>query len=305
MTIRGTLSRSLPFLLAALLGACDVGDDGLADHPRGSTIAPGSPNTVRSDPGASEDRAGAPGGVAVGQANPGASSGNGGPGASGSGVATGAPGASGPGVATGTAARSCSCDNLPIPEVACAQGTTTPVCREISFGKCAWEISCGGTSPTPAPGCGDPPAPPPSIICPDLLCRQVCEHGFVKDRNGCETCACNPPPSSNAPQTWGGKHIEMRVVPGRAGAEVEFDCASGRIDEALPLKGDFRLKGIYTAGQGGPSGPGQVVSAESAVWFGTMASGRMKLSVQLVSTKKLIGPFELELGKRGELFRCL
>jgi len=30
--------------------------------------------------------------------------------------------------------------------------------------------------------------------CPEVMCRIYCEHGYVKDLNGCDTCQCNPEP---------------------------------------------------------------------------------------------------------------
>jgi hypothetical protein len=26
--------------------------------------------------------------------------------------------------------------------------------------------------------------------CPEVMCMLYCEHGFVKDENGCDTCSC-------------------------------------------------------------------------------------------------------------------
>ena len=51
---------------------------------------------------------------------------------------------------------------------------------------------------------------------------------------------------------WGGQHISMEVVD--AGAQIEFDCAHGRITEKIVLdrEGKFEAKGIYARERPGP-----------------------------------------------------
>lgn len=74
------------------------------------------------------------------------------------------------------------------------------------------------------------------------------------------TALCSPtykgaPSVHTAPSvatgTWGGDHIGLEVTD--KGAQVDFDCAHGSIDEPLTLDSDgrFGAKGSYA-----PEGPG-------------------------------------------------
>src|SRR5262249_44166236 len=52
--------------------------------------------------------------------------------------------------------------------------------------------------------------------------------------------------------TWGGEHIILEVS--GKGAEVEFDCAHGKITEPMALNrhGDFDVAGTFSPEHGGP-----------------------------------------------------
>ena len=102
--------------------------------------------------------------------------------------------------------------------------------------------------------------------------------------------------------SWGGDHIRITVTPG--GADVEFDCASGTIAEALPdADGSFRLKGTFTPQRSGPT-RGDGPKAAGAIYSGTIASDSMTLHVVLESRKEELGPFVLTRGAAGSLRKC-
>jgi hypothetical protein len=44
--------------------------------------------------------------------------------------------------------------------------------------------------------CGGGKCVPDGTICNPVVCALACQYGFKKDANGCEICACNPPPSA-------------------------------------------------------------------------------------------------------------
>lgn len=102
---------------------------------------------------------------------------------------------------------------------------------------------------------------------------------------------------------WGGAHIGL-LLEGGLGA-VEFDCASGTIDEPIPVsKLPFRVSGTYRAGQGGPVRVGQIFVAQRATYSGSATKDEMTLSVTLEDGTPL-GPFTLRRGAAPEVTRCL
>lgn len=62
------------------------------------------------------------------------------------------------------------------------------------------------------------------VECLDVLCDVYCEHGFERDANGCETCACRPP---------------------RRGCESDADCAPG---EACVIEADCACPACFGDG---------------------------------------------------------
>src|SRR5712691_4976651 len=79
---------------------------------------------------------------------------------------------------------------------------------------------------------------------------------------------------------WGGDHVRMEVT--SSGAELEFDCATGRITEAVPeTEGTFSLKGTFTPERGGPTRDGQTSRTVDANYSGTIKNDTMSLRVVL------------------------
>ena len=72
-------------------------------------------------------------------------------------------------------------------------------------------------------------------------------------------------------------------------ATVDFDCASGTIDEAIfPGEGGvFSVKGTYRTGQSGPIKVGQIFRSQAATYAGTIAKEDMTLSVSLSAADPL------------------
>jgi hypothetical protein len=101
---------------------------------------------------------------------------------------------------------------------------------------------------------------------------------------------------------WGGPHVSL-LLEGGIGT-IEFDCAGGSVDSALPASGAFSAAGTYRPGQGGPVRVGQIFTSQRATYAGTITGDEMTLSVRL-EDGSTVGPFTLVRGAPGELTRCL
>lgn len=101
---------------------------------------------------------------------------------------------------------------------------------------------------------------------------------------------------------WGGEHIQMVVDGG--GADVEFDCARGRILEPLKLdsNGRFRAKGTYKADSPAPAGAGDN-SPANATYSGKVEGSKLHLEVS-ISGVDGIKSFDLVYGQPGTLAKC-
>ena len=103
---------------------------------------------------------------------------------------------------------------------------------------------------------------------------------------------------------WGGPHIGMTVS--GAIAQIEYDCASGTIDESvIPAKdGSFTARGTHRAGQGGPVRVGQIFRSQRATYAGNVDKDNMTLTVTL-EDGTVLGPFQLVRGAQPQITRCL
>jgi hypothetical protein len=102
--------------------------------------------------------------------------------------------------------------------------------------------------------------------------------------------------------TWGGDHVVLEVTNG--GAEVEFDCAHGRITQPVTpdRKGNFDLSGTFSAEHGGPVRDNENDSANQARYTGHTDGKTMTLTVVL--EKEKLGPFTLAYDRRPNLMKC-
>jgi hypothetical protein len=101
---------------------------------------------------------------------------------------------------------------------------------------------------------------------------------------------------------WGGDHIRMEVD--SAGAEIEFDCARGRILEPLALdaNGRFRVKGTYKPETPAPMRASDA-SGANAIYSGTLEGDRLQLEISVLGLEG-IKSFNLEYGQQGSLAKC-
>lgn len=101
---------------------------------------------------------------------------------------------------------------------------------------------------------------------------------------------------------WGGEHIRMDI--NKDGAEIEFDCASGRITRpiALDAKRQFRVEGTFRRQIPAPAQASDDAST-NAIYFGTLHGDTMRLQVS-VSGVDGVQSFTLVKGNEGHLTKC-
>lgn len=109
---------------------------------------------------------------------------------------------------------------------------------------------------------------------------------------------------------WGGPHIGLQVQGGLA--DVQFDCASGTIDDPLypSAAGLFSVKGTVRTGAPGPIRVGQFFKSEAAVYSGEVSKGVGKTGPRTMTLRVVLedgtslGPFTLFEGTPPQLTRC-
>src|SRR5207248_9523 len=102
---------------------------------------------------------------------------------------------------------------------------------------------------------------------------------------------------------WGGDHVRMEVT--SSGAELEFDCATGTITEAVPdADGTFSVKGTFTPERGGPTRDGQTSRTVDANYSGTIKTDTMTLRVVLSGNNQEAAHYALVRGHDGRLMKC-
>jgi hypothetical protein len=103
---------------------------------------------------------------------------------------------------------------------------------------------------------------------------------------------------------WGGEGVRLTVT--ADGATVEYDCAHGRIEQALSLDahGRFELSGWHVQEHGGAVREDTADRKLAARYVGRVRHDQMTLSVELTDSDTTLGPFSLEHGKRVRLVKC-
>ena len=100
---------------------------------------------------------------------------------------------------------------------------------------------------------------------------------------------------------WGGPKVIFEVT--ADGADVEFECARGRIAKVITLdgKGGFDVTGTFGAEGRGPTRDGDS-AATKARYRGRVEGDTMTLDVSVGERK--MGPFTLTRGERPFLRKC-
>ena len=105
------------------------------------------------------------------------------------------------------------------------------------------------------------------------------------------------------PGLWGGDHIRMEI--NGEGARLEFDCATGTIDQVIvsDSSGRFSVKGSYAPDQPGPQRDGRAAPAR-ALYVGQVRGETMTLTVTLEADAQQVGRFTLNRGNDPLLTKC-
>jgi hypothetical protein len=90
-----------------------------------------------------------------------------------------------------------------------------------------------------------------------------------------------------------------------AGALLEFDCASGRIDRPIVVdeKGSFTTQGTYSPEHGGARRDVDAGPAH-ARYIGRITGDTMRLTIRLEHDRKPVGVFALRRGDDSLLTKC-
>ena len=108
-----------------------------------------------------------------------------------------------------------------------------------------------------------------------------------------------------SPGDWGG--IGIRLVVGSKTTEIEYDCGHGEITDVLKVDkdGNFDAKGSHTRQMPGPTRQDSPDIPEPARYIGRIIGNQMTLKITVTDKKIQIGDFQLELGKKVRLHKCL
>jgi len=130
-----------------------------------------------------------------------------------------------------------------------------------------------------------------------VMAAAACSFGFL---------ATATPPGKQAKGvasgSWGGEHIIVEVS--EKGADVEFDCAHGRISEPMALnqRGDFDVPGTFSQEHGGPVRADEPENSNPARYSGHVVGDTMTLIV--TQGKENVGTFTLTRGAKPVLRKC-
>jgi hypothetical protein len=126
--------------------------------------------------------------------------------------------------------------------------------------------------------------------------------------SGCNTLEGKP---EHVFGIWGGPHAGIDFAGGMG--EVQFDCASGTIDDPVypTPEGSFSVKGTYRTGTPGPVKVGQFFKSQEAKFAGQIAKSPQKGAPRLMTLHVMledgteVGPFTLTEGTPPTITRCL
>jgi hypothetical protein len=110
--------------------------------------------------------------------------------------------------------------------------------------------------------------------------------------------------SSAQTGTWGGEHISLEIT--AQGAQVEYDCGHGTIDQKIDTdaQGRFTLRGTHVREHGGPVRKDETADSHPAQFAGQIKGDTMTLTVTESDTREVVGTFTLIYGQPPHLMKC-
>ncbi|HZT57829.1 MAG TPA: pilin [Pyrinomonadaceae bacterium] len=104
--------------------------------------------------------------------------------------------------------------------------------------------------------------------------------------------------------TWGGQHISLEVT--AEGAQVEYDCAHGTVDQKFvaDAEGRFDLRGTHVREHGGPVRRDETPDSHPARYTGRIKGDTMTLTVTETDTNESVGTFTLAFGQPPRVMKC-
>lgn len=130
------------------------------------------------------------------------------------------------------------------------------------------------------------------------------ESGSCRDKREASTKAPAEKNDRLTKGVWGGEHIRLEVTEG--GADIEYDCAHGTIDEPIILDsdGNFDVKGKYTPQHAGPIRGDEESNSSSVRYVGQARDKQLTLTITIPDKKETIGNFTLTHGSEGRVMKC-
>lgn len=115
-------------------------------------------------------------------------------------------------------------------------------------------------------------------------------------------CAHDPvTPDGPLAGAWGGVGISLVAL--ADGSRVELDCAHGIGDPLVVEGGRFEVHGTWYR-EGGPV-PEEGRPGVPAVFSGSVAGGRMRVSIRVADLAEPLGPFLVIRDREAVLRKCL
>lgn len=136
-----------------------------------------------------------------------------------------------------------------------------------------------------------------------LLWEPSCRGSNANSANPSVNRTTNANQTSHVRGLWGGQHINMEIED--AGAEIDYDCAHGRITEKIvpDRNGKFTVKGVHVRERPGPVRLGQQ-NEQAALYQASIDGDTMTLTVTLTANEEVVGTFTLTKGKIGRVVKC-
>ncbi len=102
---------------------------------------------------------------------------------------------------------------------------------------------------------------------------------------------------------WGGQHISMDIQ--TSSVTIEYDCAHSAIDTPIVFDqaGFFTAEGTHVF-EYGPIRIEDELDPHPAIFTGRVRGSDMTLEVTLTDTGQNIGPYSLEYGEAGRVYKC-